>query len=795
MDRAISISNRLSNSVAGGDEKKKKAKHVKIIPSSVKMDLAIQELQDTKRNQTIGQKWNSAYIFSVMWSLYIVGITIYFLTDRVYCLRWLIYYLLRFLLLIPTFYIGRLWETKRWPSWCAEPEWVGVYIATYIALISTLSFCVGLNESCGRRESVAKDTVLVKLTNDDYLYKLNNGRCSIHSGVDYGTYEGTCSSELLDRGTFFEKHVFNWVGQLILYLFAFTSLFKPSLYATIVYTGNVGVIGFLGCWYQGFQFWDDSDRVVASGIGTAIFLFLSAAAVNIFSAHVLHNMERDLVRANCELTANMEKRQKQPSGPNVVYLETDLQSSTKLWEHHTETMHKAIKVHHNLMRSLALEYFGWELATEGDAFLLAFHDVFDAVSFALTFQYELMEEEWAPELLEDVDCLLEHVKVGADEREVMERLKKGHATLRKRSVDGGGTDLLAFQGLRVRMAIHMGSSEGGIKGPSCRFVHHLTDLSWGGMILLSEPVSKALAGVLDQLGNSASSLKESVNIPRMVSMGIHTFEDYHDPQEMFHIFNEPLRGRHMMWDQKSLKLRDSTQHALGFYDAPVSREGVNEDACIVFGDVENGAAIQKFNNVVFSESILSIHATMGPILNKCKGYNVPQREGHFMFVFHDVLSAACFHRELQSALLKVQWSPTLKDFSATAPVNSDSGAKGLLFNGLTISLGLSHGPVSKQLEAGRANYSGPTANRAARVSSMSRAGQLTMFEEEYKKHGKTFANADPIPITAKILLKEVELKGVTGKPNVVILNTDELTTQRQGVISGLGDRVSIGSGI
>ena len=38
------------------------------------------------------------------------------------------------------------------------------------------------------------------------------------------------------------------------------------------------------------------------------------------------------------------------------------------------------------MRSLALEYFGWELATEGDAFLLAFHDVYDAVSFALTFQ-------------------------------------------------------------------------------------------------------------------------------------------------------------------------------------------------------------------------------------------------------------------------------------------------------------------------------------------------------------------------------------------------------------------------
>jgi class 3 adenylate cyclase len=45
-----------------------------------------------------------------------------------------------------------------------------------------------------------------------------------------------------------------------------------------------------------------------------------------------------------------------------------------------------------MMRALALEYFGWELATEGDAFLLAFHDPFDAVSFALTFQDALMDE-------------------------------------------------------------------------------------------------------------------------------------------------------------------------------------------------------------------------------------------------------------------------------------------------------------------------------------------------------------------------------------------------------------------
>ena len=99
--------------------------------------------------------------------------------------------------------------------------------------------------------------------------------------------QGECDDFLVDRRTHFEKNVFPWVGQLILFLFAFTSLFKPSFRATMTYTFLVGAIGAVGCWWQGFQFWEDEERVLASDIFTAIFLFFCAAAVNIFSAHVL----------------------------------------------------------------------------------------------------------------------------------------------------------------------------------------------------------------------------------------------------------------------------------------------------------------------------------------------------------------------------------------------------------------------------------------------------------------------------------------------------------------------------
>ena len=42
----------------------------------------MKELQETKRKQTIGQKWNSAAIFSVMWTFYCLGLIIYWLMVR-----------------------------------------------------------------------------------------------------------------------------------------------------------------------------------------------------------------------------------------------------------------------------------------------------------------------------------------------------------------------------------------------------------------------------------------------------------------------------------------------------------------------------------------------------------------------------------------------------------------------------------------------------------------------------------------------------------------------------------------
>ena len=60
--------------------------------------------------------------------------------------------------------------------------------------------------------------------------------------------------------------------------------------------------------------------------------------------------------------------------------------STELWEFDKETMDDAISLHDKLLRSYLREYSGYEVATEGDAFLIAFHEATDAIKWCIAVQ-------------------------------------------------------------------------------------------------------------------------------------------------------------------------------------------------------------------------------------------------------------------------------------------------------------------------------------------------------------------------------------------------------------------------
>jgi hypothetical protein len=191
---------------------------------------------------------------------------------------------------------------------------------------------------------------------------------------------------------------------------------------------------------------------------------------------------------------------------------------------------------------------------------------------------------------------------------------------------------------------------------------------------------------------------------------------------------------------------------------------------------------------------------MERLLVDWRGYNVPQREGHFMQVFSFPADAVNYHADLQRELLHEAWPAGLASHPlatpfydlAPPPGNRGSGENGeLLYHGLTVSLGMSVGPIAKSLERGRANYLGPTCNRAARVCGLAKQGQLLMCADEFQGPMLASLRAGTDPrrrghgaLAAEVVLAGAVLKGIKGAHDIVRLGTDSLAARRAAVPRG-----------
>lgn len=71
---------------------------------------------------------------------------------------------------------------------------------------------------------------------------------------------------------------------------------------------------------------------------------------------------------------------------SITLVATDVQGSTELWEWNNRVMMEAINLHDRIMRSQISKFDGYEVATEGDAFVVAFHNPGKAVAWAAAMQ-------------------------------------------------------------------------------------------------------------------------------------------------------------------------------------------------------------------------------------------------------------------------------------------------------------------------------------------------------------------------------------------------------------------------
>ncbi|KAK4545032.1 hypothetical protein LTR36_003583 [Oleoguttula mirabilis] len=125
--------------------------------------------------------------------------------------------------------------------------------------------------------------------------------------------------------------------------------------------------------------------------------------------------------------ARLDQEVDAPTG-EVTLVFTDIKNSTILWETYPEAMQSAIKMHNEVMRRHLRIIGGYEVKTEGDAFMVAFPTVTSALLWCFTIQSQLLEVQWPQEILSSV-----HGEEMQD-------------------VDGN----VIFRGLSVRMGIHWG---------------------------------------------------------------------------------------------------------------------------------------------------------------------------------------------------------------------------------------------------------------------------------------------------------------------------------------------------
>lgn len=166
-----------------------------------------------------------------------------------------------------------------------------------------------------------------------------------------------------------------------------------------------------------------------------------------------------------------------PSG-TVAFLFTDIEGSTQRWEAHREEMREAVARHDALMRAAIESHEGYVFKTVGDAFCAAFVTAPRAIAAALAAQYALAKEDFS-------------------------------------SVDG----------LRVRMAVHIGHSDerdGDYFGPPVNRAARLLGIGHGGQILISA---------------AASQLAEAMLPPRtsVREMGSYRLKDLTAPEEVFQL--------------------------------------------------------------------------------------------------------------------------------------------------------------------------------------------------------------------------------------------------------------------
>jgi len=186
----------------------------------------------------------------------------------------------------------------------------------------------------------------------------------------------------------------------------------------------------------------------------------------------------------------------------LVIIFTDIKKSTGLWESCPDAMRSAIQIHNDILRRQLGIIGGYEVKTEGDAFMVAFATTTAALLWCFNCQNQLLEAEWPTEILDQPQC-----QVVVD----ME-------------------DNVIFRGLSVRMGGHWGepvcekdpvTNRMDYFGPMVNRASRISAVADGGQIFVSSDFMTDIQRNLEIFADSERSASTSSNEshPRVDSLG------------------------------------------------------------------------------------------------------------------------------------------------------------------------------------------------------------------------------------------------------------------------------------
>ncbi len=236
-------------------------------------------------------------------------------------------------------------------------------------------------------------------------------------------------------------------------------------------------------------------------------------------------------------TLNRLQQEIEPPTGTVALVFTDIVNSTVLWETNPG-MPTAIKMHHNLFRRQLRLDGGYEVKTEGDAFMVSFQSVTAALLWAFNCQIGLLHLEWPRELLDSEDG--------------------------KEIWDSNGT--LIHRGLRVRMGIHWGTPECekdpitrrmDYYGPMVNRAARIQSSADGGQLMASQDVITILRQLREYIESSddhsldelpPDTKREVAELRRIggievKDVGEKKLKGLEVPEKLSLMFPKPLAGR------------------------------------------------------------------------------------------------------------------------------------------------------------------------------------------------------------------------------------------------------------